>query len=337
MKILVLGGTVFLSKNVAATAVAHGHTVTTFSRGLTGNPVPGATAIRGDRTDPESLRQLAGQEFDLVFDTAYFPYQAKATAELLAPSAGHYAFTSTISTYHGWPAEPDYQAGGTYDGDPDTEGEYFPAGLPDGGFYGWRKVGAERAVLRAFGPDRSTILRAGLLVGPNDTIGRLPWWLDRMARGGTVLAPGDPKQELRLIDARDLAEFALLRSAGTFETSGPEHQISREQLYQELRTVTQSDAQLQWVSDEYLAQTDIQAWTELPLWLPAAGAPSIFDHDTTAAEAAGLACRPVRDTLLDTWEWMRSLPQPWQPAEPTPGLDPAKEQQLLAGYAQHAV
>jgi len=332
MKILVLGGTVFLSRNVAEVAVAHGHSVTTFSRGISGQPVPGARALTGDRTDPESLRQLASTEFDLVFDTAYYPDRVRATVDLLEPSVGHYAFTSTVNVFPGWPEQPDYHAAGTYDGDPDAVGEEVPDGLPEGGEYGWRKVGAERAVLRRFGPQRSSILRAGLIVGPYDGVGRLPWWLDRVSRGGQVLVPGSPDEELRLIDARDIAEFVLKLPTGTFEVTGPARQISRGQLYQAIREATGSDAEFRWLPDEYLLAAGVEPWTELPLWSPLAQSPGVFAHDTRPAEAAGLACRPVRGTLRDVWQWMTALPGGWQPAARTPGLTPERERELLAGF-----
>jgi 2'-hydroxyisoflavone reductase len=333
MRILVLGGTVFLSRNVAETALAQGHSVTTFSRGVSGQPVRGARALTGDRTDPDSLRQLAGLEFDLVFDTAYYPDRVRLACELLEPNVGHYAFTSTINVFPGWPEEADYHSGSIFDGDPDTEGEYVPDDLPEGGAYGWRKVGAERAVLRSFGERRTSILRAGLIVGPHDGVGRLPWWLHRVARGGEVLAPGNPEDELRMIDARDIAAFALLRPAGTFEVTGPARQITRRQLFEHMRAVTRSDAEFRWVPDDYLIEAGVEGWTELPLWAPVKEAPGLFAHDTRAAEAAGLACRSVRVTLRDVWEWMNALPDGWQPAERTPGLAPDRERELLAGYS----
>ncbi len=320
----------FLSRAVAETAVAHGHTVTAFNRGRTGSPVPGVQTVTGDRTDPESLSQLAGRDFDLVFDTGYLPEVVKASAELLEPSAGHYAFTSSINAYPGWPSEPDYHALGTYDGDPDAVGEQVPDGLTEAGPYGWRKVGAERAVLRSFGKRRTSILRAGCIVGPYDMAGRLPWWLHRISRGGPTLAPGTPTDELRLIDARDIAEFALRLPAGTFEVTGPAHQINRGQLFDEARTITGSDAEFRWVDDSFLADAGVEGWTELPLWSPAADSPGLWAHDTTDAQAMGLACRAVRDTLVDTWEWMQSVPGGWQPSERTPGLAPDREADLLS-------
>jgi 2'-hydroxyisoflavone reductase len=332
MEILVLGGSAFLSRAVAEVGVARGHNVTTFNRGRTGPPVAGARSITGDRTDPAELGQLAGLEFDLVFDTGYLPEVVKASAELLEPSAGHYAFTSSINAYPGWPDHADYQRLGTHDGDPDAVGEQLPDGVDEGASYGWRKVGAERAVVRAFGEHRTSILRAGLIVGPNDRAGRLPWWLDRVARGGQTLAPGTPEDELRMVDARDIAEFTLLRPAGTFEVTGPARQISRAQLLAEAREVTGSDAEFVWVSDAYLTEAGVEGWTELPLWVAAAEAPGLWAADTTAAEAAGLACRPVRQTVIDTWQWMCSIEGGWQRSERTPGLAPEKERELLAGW-----
>ena len=104
----------------------------------------------------------------------------------------------------------------------------------------------------------------------------------------------------------------------------------------EAREITGSDAEFVWVADDYLAQAGVQGWTELPLWIPAAEAPGLWDSDTSAAEAAGLACRPVRDTLLDTWDWMRGIEGGWQPAERTPGLAPERERELLAGWPADA-
>jgi nucleoside-diphosphate-sugar epimerase len=329
MDILVLGGTVFLSRAVAEVAVAHGHTVTAFNRGQSGEPVPGVHTVLGDRTDPDSLRQLAGRSFDLVFDTGYFPDRVRASAELLEPSVRHYVFTSSISVYPGWPDVVDYRAQGTYDGDPDAAGEQLPDGLPEGGGYGWRKIGAERAVLRSFGQQRTTILRAGCIVGPHDGVGRLPWWLDRISRGGPTVVPGPPERELRLIDARDIAEFALKLPVGTFEVTGPAHQINYRQLFERARTVTGSDADFRWLDDQVLLDAGVQEWTELPLWAATAGAPGLWEHDSTAAEESGLACRPVLDTLIDTWDWMQTIPGGWRPSERTPGLAADKEAELL--------
>lgn len=328
MRILVLGGTVFLSRAMVEVALSEGHEVTTFNRGLSGDPVPGAEALHGDRRNPDDLRPLAGRPFELVFDTGYDPSVVRTSSELLAPNAEHYTFVSSINAFPGWPEQADYRAAGVHDGDPDA-GDELPPGLEDGQSYGWRKVGAERAVLRAFPDGRASVLRAGCIVGLNDGVGRLPWWIDRIARGGVVLAPGSPEDELRLIDARDIAGFALLRQPGTFEVTGPRRQITRGELFDSIRAVTRSDAEFVWLADEQLAGK-VEGWTELPLWVPRAEAPGLFAHDTAPAEAAGLACRPLSETVADVWRWMRTIPGGWRPSERTPGLAAEKEQDLLA-------
>src|SRR5438270_522367 len=75
--------------------------------------------------------------------------------------------------------------------------------------YGSGKAGCERAVTTTFGPERATILRPGVILGPHEYVGRLPWWLRRMERGGQVLAPGSPDRKIQPVDVRDVAEFAV--------------------------------------------------------------------------------------------------------------------------------
>jgi 2'-hydroxyisoflavone reductase len=328
--ILVLGGTVFLGRTVVETALAAGHEVTTFNRGRSGPPVQGAEVILGDRGEPADLARLAGRDFDLVVDTGYEPALVRAAAEHLEPRTARYAFVSSINAFRNWPEQPDYRAGGVHDGDPDA-GPELPPGVPESAAYGWRKVGAERAALRAFGAERTSVLRAGLIVGRYDGVGRLPWWLDRIGRGGEVLAPGSPEDTVRMIDARDLAEFALRRPSGTFEASGPAGQTTRGELFALAREVTGSDARFSWLPDGFL-RGRVEAWTEVPLWIPPADGPGLFAHDTTGAEAAGLSCRPVADTVAATWRWMQQLPDGWHPSARTPGLNPDREQELLTGW-----
>jgi 2'-hydroxyisoflavone reductase len=290
------------------------------------------TAVHGDRGNPADLAQLAGREFDLVFDTAYEPSFARASATFLAPNAGHYAYVSSINAFPGWPTLPDYRLDAAWQVDPDPDAaDEAPAEVGEAA-YGWKKVCAELAVRRAFGADRSTVLRAGCLVGPHDGVGRLPWWLNRVARGGRLLAPGKPTDGIALIDARDLAEFALLRAAGTFEAAAAPGQITRAGFLALAAEVTGAEIDPVWTPDEFLTGR-VEPWTELPFWLPQAEAPSLFTHHPEPALAAGLRCRPLAQTLADTWRWMTGLPGGWQPSERTPGLDPHKEAELLAELA----
>jgi 2'-hydroxyisoflavone reductase len=336
MDVLVIGGSVFLGRAVVDEARARGASVTVFNRGRSGGQPDGVTQLVGDRTVPEDVAQLSGRSFDVVVDTCgYVPAEVRLTADALAPTAGHYAFVSSINAYPGWPEAADYRAGGAFaDGDPDATRADRPAHLAEGQDYGWLKVGCELAVQRAFGADRSSVLRGGCIVGPHDSVvGRLPWWIDRIARGGEVLVPGRPDAPVALIDARDLARFALDAVPGVFETAGPTGRDTRADLVAAGRAATGSDARPTYVDDEpWLERQGVEAWTEVPLWGPADSMPSTFVHHNAAAEAAGLRWRPLHETVADTWAWMRGLDAGWAPAVRTPGLDPERERELLDAW-----
>lgn len=333
MDVLVIGGTVFLGRAVVAAALARGDRVTTFNRGRSGPPAAGVTAMTGDRTRAADLTQLAGRRFDLVVDTCgYVAADVARAADLLAPTVGHYSFVSSISVYPGWPEQTDYRAGGRHDAPPDATADDLPGGSDPGDAYGYLKAGAENAVLRAFGAQRATLLRAGVIVGPHDAVGRLPWWIDRVSRGGEMLVPGRPDGPMCLIDARDVARFALAGPPGAFEVTGPRGRDTRGSLLAAIRAQTAADATFTYVEDAWLAAQGVEPWTEIPLWA-GPDAPGVFAHDPRDAQGAGLHSRPLRDTVRDTLAWMRQVPGGWQPSDRTPGLAADREAGLLAAWS----
>lgn len=336
MDVLVLGGTVFLGPAVVGEAQALGAEVTIFSRGRSGPAPEGVTHVRGDRTVAADLAQLAGRRFDVVVDTCgYVPADVAASTAALAPNCGRYAFVSSINVYPGWPEHADYHLGGVHRGNPDATAADVPAELTESGPYGWLKAGCELAAQRAFGPERTSVLRGGCIVGLHDgAVGRLPWWIDRVARGGEVLVPGRPDDPVSLIDARDLARFALTGPAGVFEAAGPTRD-TRADLLGACVAATGSSASFTYVDEGWLVEQGVEAWTEVPLWVPAADGPGVFAHDTSAAAQAGLSWRPLAETVADTWAWQRSVANGWAPTERTPGLAPAREAELLAAWHRH--
>src|SRR3954470_450484 len=204
LRILVLGGTVFLGRHVAAAALARGHEVTVYSRGLHGHAPEGTEHVIGDRAD---LTPLAGRTWDAAVDTSgYEPQQLEASTRL---DLGHYVFVSTCNVYPDWPEQP-----------VDEDSPTWHAG--DG--YGELKAACERAGKAAM-DGRFATVRAGLIVGPHDNVFRLPWWVRRVMHGGPMPAPGHAEQPLQLIDARDLANFLLhlaeTRTAGAFNGTAP--------------------------------------------------------------------------------------------------------------------
>jgi 2'-hydroxyisoflavone reductase len=316
---------------VVDAALAAGDRVTTFTRGRSGEPPAGVESLHGDRNQPDGMDVLRGREWDAVVDTCGFvPVVVGRGAELLAHAVGHYVFISSINAYPGFPTEPVRDDSPVHDCAPD-------AGSPDGEYeveqYGPFKVGSERAVDQHFA-GRSAHVRAGMIIGPYDESGRFPYWADRMARGGEVLAPHRPDVAMRLVDARDLGAWAVElgrnSTTGAYVATGPADQITFGGMLEAARAAAGSAASVTWVDEDFLVAHDVKPWSELPLWVPTAEAPATWDQDSTAAEKAGLRTRPVAESAADTLDWLRQRPS--GPADPSTGLAPERETEILAAW-----
>ncbi|WP_406278606.1 NAD-dependent epimerase/dehydratase family protein [Embleya sp. NBC_00896] len=327
MKILILGGTEFVGRAVTDDALARGWEVTVFNRGRHELP-PGARSLVGDRTAEGGLAALESGEWDVVVDTwSAAPRVVRDSANLLADRVGRYAYVSSCSAY----AYPTVAGLG-------EEAPLVADCSPDDGdvVYPKAKRGAELAVEQAFG-DRHVHARAGLILGPRENIGRLPWWLHRIARGGPVLAPGPRESQLQYIDARDLAGWTLDAAesglSGGYNLVAPTGHSTMGELLDLCVAVTGSDAELRWTDPDTILAAGIEPWMELPIWIPAGeDYDTVHRRDVSRALATGLRCRPVAETVADTWTWLQPFggAAPRRPDRPTVGLAPEKEAKLLA-------
>lgn len=323
MRILILGGTVFLGRAAADAALRAGHDVTLLHRGIHGAGVfPDAEHLIADRT--RDLGVLRGRTWDAAIDTSGYAAADVAASSAALAEAGveHLSFVSTCNVYREWPDRPVDEDSPTWEAD---DGEYGPA-----------KAACERAAEAAL-PGRVAALRAGLLVGPHDQVFRLPWWVQRIARGGDVLAPGRPDQAMQLVDVRDIAAWMLhlaeTGTTGAFNTTAPIGQTTFGAVLEAARAASGSDARPCWIDDDALLEAGVEPWTELPLWAPRSMA-GCWAVDASRAEAAGLRCRPVEETIADVWAWLADggaerLPD-WQADHRARGMAPERERELLA-------
>jgi len=99
MRILIIGGTVFVGRHITEAALASGHDVTVFHRGRSGADLfPAAAHLIGDRN--EDLSALSDRSWDATIDVcAYFPRQVRSLAEALDGRGGRYLFISSTSAY----------------------------------------------------------------------------------------------------------------------------------------------------------------------------------------------------------------------------------------------
>lgn len=353
MRILVLGGTAWLGGEIVAAALASGHEVTCLARGESGRVPTGARFISADRDQPDAYAGVVpstseprpnradasssgspsasnpstseapvAERWDAVIDLSRSLDQVRAAVDALEPRADAYLFISSTSAYASQSGRNADEDAATFpDPDPATPAADVP--------YGVAKAAAERAVLAAFGPDRSTVIRPGLIGGPGDPTGRSTYWPNRFARAaeGTstttlvahpsddermpptdaqrpVLVPAVPDLPTALIDVRDLAQFIVTvverGIRGVFNATSPalpfsEHLAVARQAANHTGPVVEVD-------ESWLLDHGVSPWAgprSLPLWIDDRDWWGMNDRDVSRALEAGMQLRPLSDTLTD--------------------------------------
>jgi nucleoside-diphosphate-sugar epimerase len=328
VRILVLGGSVFLSRQVAAVAHGRGHDVTCASRGVSGQPPEGTRFVRIDRTDISAYASLAGESFDAVVDVAEQPGQVRGALDALADRVNHWTFVSTISVY------TDLATPGQDETAPVHQ--LNPAGGEESDEYGARKVACEYAVREVLG-DRALIVRPGLIVGPGDDGDRFGYWPLRLADTAArpeVLAPGHPDDLVQCVDVRDLAAWTVdcaeRGTTGLYNaTSAP---MTRAAFLDQVAAGVGGAPRLTWVDQEFLLAHQVKPWAgacSLPLWVPLPQAGGLMSI-SVAAHVAGLRCRNLADTARDTLAWERTVTDTHQLKA---GLTSEEETDLLHAWA----
>ncbi|MCU1511430.1 MAG: NAD-dependent epimerase/dehydratase [Arthrobacter sp.] len=343
MRILVLGGTAFLSAELARQALDAGHDVTCLARGTAAAPPAGARWLQADRAQGKAAyaeaadaarsdtagSHTAGSDaarWDAVVDVSQDPVQAREALEVLAGSARHWTFISSCSVY------ADHSVPGAAE-----DAELLPPLAEGAGLtmdnYGAAKAAIEHWTMELAG-DKAHICRAGLIGGPGDSSDRYGYWPARFARDEEpVLIPDIPSDPTQVIDVRDLAAWVLAAAgAGVTGALNAVGEIVPFAAYlEEARELTDGEAEVVAVPGEWLAEHGANYWAgpdSLPLWLPP-GQDGFMARSNDAARAAGLQIRPWMDTLRDSLadERGRGLGR-----ERKAGLSPETERRLLRGY-----
>jgi 2'-hydroxyisoflavone reductase len=334
LRILILGGTRFIGLHITEFALQRGHSVTFFNRGKTNvGRFPQVEKLIGDRDN--QLNALKGKSWDAVIDTSgYVPRHVKLSAELLAPHVQQYVFVSSISVY------PDFSQ---------PRNEDSPVGkIPDetiekveGSTYGPLKALCEKAAQAAM-PGRVTVLRPGLIVGPDDNTDRFTYWPARAARGGDLIAPNSPADPIQFIDARDLAVFTLdmleQKTFGTFNVISPPGKFTIGDLVDTSVSAGKALAKPEtkpkpvWIEKNFLEQQKVAPWQDMPVWLPPEGE-SAAGAQTSVSRAlkAGLRITGIERTVRDTLAWHLGRPQN-ERITLKAGIAPDREKAVLAAW-----
>ncbi len=328
MKLLILGGTVFLGRHIVEQALAAGHDVTLFNRGQS-NPdlfEGQVTKIVGDRM--EDLNKLGDEEFDACIDpSGYLPGHLDTAGQALKDKVDRYVFISSISVYPEFESE-NLDENGTLD----TLPEGVDATVYDMQYYGAFKALAEQAVEKHM-PGRVLQVRSGLIVGPYDPTHRFTYWPVRLSLGGDVLCP-DKNFPVQIIHGADQARWILhmleLDQMGVFNVTSDNGTYTMQDVIEATRNVTSANINPIHVSSEFLLEHEVSPWMELPLWLPESHV-NMSRVSSQKAVGAGLTLMPLEEIVASTLEWFKQEPKRDWPA----GLDPKKEQDLLNKHKQN--
>jgi 2'-hydroxyisoflavone reductase len=336
LRLLILGGTGFIGPHQVQYALDRGHQVTLFNRGQTNASLfPTVEKLLGDRNAPDGYAALKGRKWDAVIDNpAQLPRWVREAGAALKDSTDRYVFVSTLSAFANRAA-----IGIKEDGPLHTPAD--PEATQANAQYGPLKVRCEMEARTAFG-DRALVVRPGLIVGPGDLTDRFSYWPVRVERGGEMLAPGTPDDNVAFIDARDFAEFMVRlceqHANGTYNCVGPRPVpgLTVAGMLYGIQAVTTSNASFTWVDTDFLLERKLRPYADLPVWMPPRGDSAGWARmDCSKAIGAGLTFRPLADTAQATLEYYHKQ-TPERQATLRAGLAPEKEQEVLAAWKARA-
>jgi 2'-hydroxyisoflavone reductase len=198
MRILVIGGTLFIGRVLVRKLREAGHEVAVMHRKTNHDLGAEIENLTADRNDPEAVnRVLAGRRFDAVFDNVYDWTRGTTADPVLASAraadAAQYIFMSSVAAY------------GDAAGLASEDHQLAPDEHPD--VYVRNKAQSERALFASGLP--LTTLRPPFVFGPGNPYDRESWFWRRFAAGRPVLVPGMGERAMQFIHVDDLTDCAM--------------------------------------------------------------------------------------------------------------------------------
>jgi 2'-hydroxyisoflavone reductase len=316
VRILVLGGTQFIGRQIVLELLRAGDAVTILNRGMTPDDLPAEVErLRGDRDrGPLGLQELEGREWDACIDVnGYTAVHVNASVSELQRRVHRYVFVSAVAAY-GYA-----QTGPLDEGAPVVEAA--PEHVTDvvGDMYARLKVTCEQIVRKALG-HRATILRPQIVVGAHDPTPRLTYWIRRAQQAGPMLAPGDGSDFLQVVDVKDVARFTALTVerdlSGIYNLAG--ERVTWRSFLDML-----SPREVCWVSRLILEQEGVREM-DLPLYRPVGSLRSGLMHvSNSCAVNVGFIVTPLRTSVEQVRAWIAAV------NPDTQAFDPHVERRLI--------
>lgn len=310
LKILILGGTSFLGPHQIAYAISRGHSITTFTRGKTKPTIhtdifEKVEQLVGDREN--NLSALENRHWDVVIDNSGRKTEwTKKTANLLKEKSGIYLYISSTGVYFPYKLS---------DIKENTKVLLkTPGGVSDDILkmnydYGVMKATSELEAEKAFGIDRTIVVRPTYMFGPGDLTNRFIHWPVRLAKGGNVLVPGKEDDPVQYIDVRDVAEWCIRlaenKMNGTFNAVGPSKPMNIQDFVKKATSAFNVSTNLIYVND-YDFLTKNKVYYIVPWIIQDLHSYGSARISTKKAKENGLMYRDLKSSIKETYDWWYS-------------------------------
>jgi 2'-hydroxyisoflavone reductase len=309
LNILILGGTSFLGPHQIAYALERGHSISIFTRGKTKSTIykelyDQVEQLTGDRKD--DLSALKDRTWDAVIDNSGREVDwTQRSAELLKDTCELYMYTSSTGVYYPYINSDFTEESKVLQKEPEVVAEEEKLEY----WYGVMKANSELAARKAFGGDRTIVVRPTYMIGPADRSNRFIYWPVRLSRGGDILVPGRDSDKVQYIDVRDVAEWMIRliedKKTGIFNAVGPASPQNMMTFIKQAAEVFDVKSNLIQV-DDYPFLKAQQIYYIVP-WIMQdgknAGTAMISNEK---AKLHGLGFRDLKTSVKDSYDWWYS-------------------------------
>lgn len=311
LKILILGGTSFLGPHQVAYAISRGHSVSIFTRGRTKPTIHKEVFSKvehliGDRED--NLKALENRSWDVVIDNSGRKVEwTNKTANLLKETSGIYLYISSTGVFF------PYKTAGLKETDSvvlqTPEDAKEAGGVKMSYDYGVMKANSELEAQKAFGKERTIVVRPTYMFGPGDRTDRFIHWPVRLSKDGEVLVPGKENDPVQYIDVRDVAEWCIrlseMKASGTFNAVGPSNQTSVRQFVSQAARSFDKQQEFVYVDDyDFLRENEV--YYIVPWIIEDEYSYGSARISNQKAKTNGLTYRDLNQSIKDMHDWWYS-------------------------------
>jgi 2'-hydroxyisoflavone reductase len=322
MRVLLIGGTMFIGKRLVARLLDAGHEITLFHRKAAHPFGPEVRSVVGDRNDALSVRSaLAGLHFDAVYDLAYdwergtTGPQVEATAKAVPGDLSRYIFISSVAAY-GAGLNRDSLNHDPLNHDSLNHGEDDPlAADSDSNQYVRNKAMSERALFRMHRESQfpAVTMRPPFVYGPENPFYREAFFWDRIRNDRPVIVPGDGKRLMQFVYVDDLVTAccnALENPAavGRAFNVACEKAVTQAELVSEFARAAGKQASIVYVPREIIERSGGNVFRDPLYFGEYYDVPSITETVDRVQRLLGVELTAFATGLRETYQWYAGRP-----------------------------